>query len=372
VKTKVRSDEKSVRKRKNLALLREKKMSYPMSRDVDGDGRAGLIIGVIVLLGLIAFFVVFVVGWRDKFAYMNNTGYLYPILTWSTGPNVLGPSGPTGSDGATGATGLTGSAGIPGSTGPPGEMFPFNETGALTDELWQSVQTAGVRYGIGVGADLRTDFGVPSGLAGAQIQGNLDVYIPPLWYNYGPWLGASGPTGPQGPTGDPAALSTGHTGLASNITGPTGPTGHRGITGDTGPAFFQLFSTDLKPFIVIPSQDHLVLTENYNQDGPVFQSSIYIPHNTTWFTDGSIIQAALSIIVEGNVVFRQPQSNKKKRKKNKQQNQIQIRCPQVQLRGQCVLDCGSESGIAEIQTRISNLNDLIPYRLIGSLHAVGS
>jgi hypothetical protein len=195
---------------------------------------------LLLILAIVGALVMIILEWNRRFPILT-------IITGSTGTSgssgtttgslisiLTGPTGPSGMVGPSGMNGQTGLNGLTGATGPSGFTIPITATGILNDALIASVQAANVNYGIGVIIDERSSYGVPTGLPGPQ-NNHLSVYIPPNWYDYGPWLGVTGNTGDLGPTG-----------TVNFGTGPTGspaPTGSTGVTGYTGPTGATNFTT---------------------------------------------------------------------------------------------------------------------------------
>jgi hypothetical protein len=218
------------------------------SGELDDD--AGIFLGwlpyAVWILSLLALFVLvylLITGWRQRFPPAppptGTTG-----TTGSTGSSgITGPTGfilatgPTGPAGAVAFPGPTGIAGVTGPTGASGWMFPVNQFGILNEATIAAIEaTSTDRFGLAVTSDQRLNMNLPTGLQNDQSL-HLDIFDPfqNAWYDFGPWIGVTGPTGPGLSSGGSGIIGpTGPTGTA-----PTGPTGFIGPTGNTGPAGVQ-------------------------------------------------------------------------------------------------------------------------------------
>jgi hypothetical protein len=290
-------------------------MDGAMSDDNNNNHNESLVYAI-VLMGFISIFVVLlIIEWRKRFfpsGSSSSSGHTLMMIV-DTGPT--GPPGHRGASGRAGATGLTGQQGI---TGPTGYPIPINQTGILSDGLIQSVEDGFSNFGIGVSFDQRSNLGIPTGLLGPQ-NNHLDVYLlySRLWYDYGPWLGVTGPRGLLGWTGQAGNQTTGPTG-PSAPTGPTGPTGSfplgpRGPTGHTGPAMpeFSLFDAlHVSHFSKwSPGTDGKLLLSPGVQTSPVSQQELFlehlhIPHGSTLVFQHSVVRIFVSgqCVIDGKIL----------------------------------------------------------------------
>lgn len=111
--------------------------------------------------------------------------------------------GLNGTIGFTGVAGVAGVNGTNGANGADGRSLSINLRADLTNALINFTianHTGNGFYMIAVIGDLRTNFSIPTGLAGSQ-NGSLIGYDGTTWSSFGTIAGVAGPTGPTGPAG---------------------------------------------------------------------------------------------------------------------------------------------------------------------------
>lgn len=263
----------------------------------------GYLAWVVALICLLLLMLMLILRWRKKFPAPSPVTGASGSSGASGGSGVVvvtGPTGPTGVQGQTGVIGIP--SFVTGPTGPTGLNFRVDQIGNLTDAVVTGIMLLPFNYGFGVAVDNRSSFTYPSTLFGDKTL-HLLQWMPgmqPQWFDFGPWIGATGGTGPIGPTGVSAQGigATGPVGLSAR--GPTGLTGPQGTPGTVGPFYGSLYG----PGVVTnppPAEDQITISTN-----TVLTSDLYARNLA--ITAGTLFTAGYRIFVQKNFVVTAPGS----------------------------------------------------------------
>lgn len=185
------------------------------------------VVGILCFIGVFVAVLLLLLNWRRRYPPKPPSPPDPPFPP--TGPFILYLTGATGPTGGLGSTGPQGATGFTGVTGATGLLAVPNQIGDLNSAIITAIQTSATNiFRYAVTQDQRTQMSSPTGLLGNMTTHMIEWNpFTQTWFDYGPWLGGTGPTGAQGPRG-----ITGPTGFAS-----AGLTGNTGFIGPTGPSY---------------------------------------------------------------------------------------------------------------------------------------